>query len=44
MKIDFKRIISNVRKRKREANLDTILSIQYLGNAFKKKNKNKEKK
>jgi hypothetical protein len=44
MKISFKRIISNVRKRTREANLDTILSIQYIGNAFKKNNKKSDKK
>ena len=39
MKISFKRIMNNVRKRTRETNLDTILSIQYLHRAFKRNKK-----
>lgn len=44
MKINFKRIIKNVKQRKHDDNLDTILSIQYLHRAFIKKDKKKTKK
>lgn len=39
MRIDFKKILKKVKQRQHDNNLDTILSIQYIGNIFKKNSK-----